>query len=195
MQFKILFYSFRCLSASAIPHLVIISSTLSLSNATSVKTYATLSSGWIASDALIQPLLTTVHHFLYVRFGFWILRIAIRLTWNIYYNITNLPDYTSVKWNWFLALTTFFICFTARPSDRIVCTWFKLACSVPRRLYIGKFIVWSLKIWNWIGRYKSRKNVRLIKTQIFAGTTTPKLITTSCYLFLSPRGRSFIFKH
>ena len=138
MQFKILFYSFRCFSASAIPYLVIISSTLSLSDAISVKTYATLFSGWIASDSLMQPLFTTVHHFLYVRFGFWILGIAIRLAWNKYYNITNLPDYTWVKWNRFLALTTSSICFTARPSDHIFCTWFKLACSVLWRLNIGK---------------------------------------------------------
>ena len=69
-----------------------------------------VSTSWLTSDALIQSLLTTVHPFLYVHFGFWILRIAIILTWNNYYNITNLPDYTWVKWNWFLALTTSSIC-------------------------------------------------------------------------------------
>ena len=70
---------------------------------------------WSNQDAYLRSLfyiiiLTTVHPFLYMHFGFWILRIAIWLTWNNYYNITNLPDYTWVKWNGFLALISFSIC-------------------------------------------------------------------------------------
>ena len=59
-------------------------------NGISVKTYATVST----RNFLIPALLTTVHSFLYVHIRFRTFRIAIRLNWNNYYNITNItPEY------------------------------------------------------------------------------------------------------
>ena len=43
----------------------------------------------LTSNFLIQPLLTTVNHFLYVHIGFCTFTAVIRPNWGNYYNITN----------------------------------------------------------------------------------------------------------
>ena len=50
-----------------------------------------VSTSWLVTFWYNHYSLATVHPFLYVHIGFWILRIAIRPNWNNYHNITNAP--------------------------------------------------------------------------------------------------------
>ena len=58
-------------------------------NRTLVKTNN--STSWLVTFWYNHYSLATVHPFIYVHIGFWILTIAIRPNWNSYHNITNAP--------------------------------------------------------------------------------------------------------
>ena len=82
-----------------------------------------VSTSWLVTFWYNHYSLATVHPFLYVHIGFWILIIAIRLNWN-YHNITNAPAsllLSQIKRisdsHYFLLLLHKFD-FTARPSDQ-----------------------------------------------------------------------------
>ena len=91
---------------------------------------------------LIVPLPTTVHSFLCVHIRFRIFRIAIKpIEITIIRYLTYLLHYTWVKWNGFLAHTTFVICsqinlFLIRLA--LLRGWKLVFCSALRRVYVRR---------------------------------------------------------
>ena len=104
------------------------------------------------ADFLIQPLLTPVHRFLYLNIGFWILKIAIRPTWNNCYDITNYPARLHLSQMKRISGSHYFFHLSTNstsqhlPVTALSLHVFKLLCSVLRRVNIGR--IYSLIAWN-----------------------------------------------
>ena len=94
-----------------------------------------------------------------------------------YYNITNLPDYNWVKWNWFLPLSI-------------------SQCISMTALFLHQlklFVQCFGEIWNLICQYRSHGNVRpLGNTNIRWWNNSKTDRYFSCYIFLYFWSRWFI---
>ena len=123
---------------------------------------------------MIQPLLTTVHSFLYVRIHL-----------------------TRVKWNWFVAHITS----SLHRSDQLHCIYVKcklVFCLVLRRVNVGRIyssIAKDLKFdWSIPDTWKLRELVNKICLSMFPGIAAGKLTNTPAVIFSCQyRSRWFIF--
>ena len=135
--------------------------------------------------------LATVHLFLYVHIGFWMLRIAVRPNWSNYHNITNAPTSLLLSQIKPISDSHYFLLFFTNSTlqHAPVSQWpnyislieRKLVCWVLWRVDIGRIyssITQNLKF-NWSIQITWKRNV-VGKSDLFEQT----LVLFSCYLFL-----------
>ena len=134
-----------------------------------------VSTNWLVTFWYNYYSLATVHPFLYVHIGFWILRIVIRPNWNNYHNITNAPTsfhLSQIKRisgsHYLLLLFTNSALQHVPVPNYISLLECKLVYSVLRHVDIGRIyssITQSFKF-DW-SIYRSCRHVRLLRNQIY----------------------------
>ena len=120
----------------------------------------------------------TVHPFLYVHSGFWTLGIAIRPNWNKYHNMTNAPTSLHLSQTKRISDSHYFFLFFTNSTLQ---HWPNYISLLESECKLVCRVLWSYKIWNLIGQYRSRGKVMLLGNQIYLNR---QIYLFSCYLFL-----------